>query len=178
MTTEHEPALPPPDDKDWTWVLDTPCPDCGFRAGTAHDLIPDQIRDHVRRWTAVLRRPDVAVRPGPTTWSPLEYGCHVRDVYRVFAERLRLMLTEDDPAFTNWDQDATAQEQRYWASEPARIRDELAGAGTAIADAFAAVPVDAWQRTGRRSNGSVFTVETLAWYFLHDDVHHLWDVHG
>ena len=35
---------------------------------------------------------------------------------------------------------------------------------------------DQWQRTGRRSNGSAFTVETLGRYHLHDVVHHLWDV--
>ena len=27
-----------------------------------------------------------------------------------------------------------------------------------------------------RSNGTVFTVETLGRYHLHDVVHHLWDV--
>ena len=31
-------------------------------------------------------------------------------------------------------------------------------------------------RPGRRSNGSVFTVETLGRYFLHDVLHHLHDV--
>ena len=35
---------------------------------------------------------------------------------------------------------------------------------------------DQWQRTGRRSNGSAFTVESIGRYHLHDVVHHLWDV--
>jgi hypothetical protein len=47
-----------------------------------------------------------------------------------------------------------------------------------VADAYAAVPADAWNRTGRRSNGSVFTIDTLARYHLHDVVHHLRDVEG
>ena len=33
-----------------------------------------------------------------------------------------------------------------------------------------------WDRPGRRSNGSVFTVDTLARYHLHDVEHHLHDV--
>ncbi|MHB8274233.1 MAG: hypothetical protein ACYDC9_05635 [Dermatophilaceae bacterium] len=33
-------------------------------------------------------------------------------------------------------------------------------------------------RTGRRSNGSVFTIETLGQYILHDVAHHLHDVRG
>jgi hypothetical protein len=35
---------------------------------------------------------------------------------------------------------------------------------------------DAWERRGIRSNGSQFTVATLAVYFLHDVEHHLHDV--
>ena len=55
---------------------------------------------------------------------------------------------------------------------------ELVSNATRIADGFAAVRPDQWGRTGRRSNGSVFTVDTLARYFTHDPVHHLHDVGG
>jgi hypothetical protein len=33
-----------------------------------------------------------------------------------------------------------------------------------------------WARPGHRSNGSVFTVDTFARYFLHDLAHHAWDI--
>jgi hypothetical protein len=33
-----------------------------------------------------------------------------------------------------------------------------------------------WSRPGRRSDGYVFTVETLAQYLVHEDRHHLHDV--
>ncbi len=42
----------------------------------------------------------------------------------------------------------------------------------------ASVRVDDVANPGRRSNGSVFTVETLAKYFLHDLEHHVRDVSG
>jgi len=35
-----------------------------------------------------------------------------------------------------------------------------------------------WRRTGNRSDGASFTVETFARYFVHDPVHHLYDVTG
>ena len=41
-----------------------------------------------------------------------------------------------------------------------------------------AVSGDTWERRGIRSNGSEFTVATLAVYFLHDVEHHLHDVEG
>ena len=56
----------------------------------------------------MLAGPNVAVRPAPQTWSPLEYACHVRDVLSLFTERVQLMLDQDAPTFANWDQDETA----------------------------------------------------------------------
>jgi hypothetical protein len=38
------------------------------------------------------------------------------------------------------------------------------------------VTPDQFERPGRRSNGSVFTVRTLGQYFAHDLAHHLHDV--
>ena len=173
-----EPASIVPDDKDWTWVLAQPCPECGYRSGVPHDDIPALIRGHSARWQQVLTRPDTTSRPDPTVWSPLEYACHVRDVYRIFRERAQLMLDTDDPQFENWDQDQTALESRYWEADPDATSAALALAGEDFARTFESVTDDQWQRPGRRSNGSVFTVETLAWYALHDDVHHLHDVAG
>lgn len=183
--TPHDPPARPaddyrpatPDDKDWTWVLSQRCGECGFAgtdvagpdvAATIHDLVP--------RWRAALNRLDVRERPEPGTWSALEYGAHVRDVHRVFEERLRLMLEQDAPQFPNWDQDATAVAERYDLQDPGRVADELADAAAALAARFATVRPDQWDRPGLRSNGSSFTVATLGGYFLHDVVHHLHDV--
>ncbi|WP_392543886.1 DinB family protein [Oryzobacter telluris] len=179
MTTppQDAPATPPPDDKDWTWVLREPCPECGVSVGTvAGAEIAGQVRAYTDPWAAVLARPDAAVRPAPATWSPLEYACHVRDVCRLFDERLRLMLEHDSPRFANWDQDETAVAERYDAQDPATVAGELSAAAGAWAASWAAVPNDAWDRPGFRSNGSEFTVLTLGQYGLHDLAHHLHDV--
>jgi hypothetical protein len=171
------PVVPPPDDKDWTWVLERPCPDCGFDASTlGRAAIAALVQRCAASFRAALATEDAAQRPAPDVWSPLEYCCHVRDVCRRFDERLALMLAEDDPQFANWDQDETALADRYWTQQPDVVSAELASAAAAIADAFAAVPADAWDRPGRRSNGSVFTVDTLGRYFAHDLVHHAHDV--
>ncbi|HJW00853.1 MAG TPA: DinB family protein, partial [Arthrobacter sp.] len=130
------------------------------------------------RWRAVLRRPDVAERPDEATWSPLEYACHVRDVFSLFDQRLNLMLDSDDARFENWDQDQTALDKDYANADPAVVSAELTAEGQQIADSFAGVREAEWGRKGLRSNGSEFTVLTLAQYFLHDVVHHLHDVDG
>jgi SAM-dependent methyltransferase len=166
-----------PDTKDWTWVLERPCPECGFDApGLARERVPGAIRDNATLWEVVLGTDDAAVRPAPHLWSPLEYACHVRDVNRIFDERARLMLSEDGPAFAAWDQDATAVEQDYGSQDAAKVAEEVMAAAEAVAATYESVTDDAWQRTGTRSDGDEFTVDTLARYHLHDLVHHAHDV--
>jgi len=166
-----------PDTKDWTWVLAQRCPECGFTAADVDGpAIGATVRELVPRWVGALSRDDARTRPSPTTWSTLEYGAHVRDVLRTFDGRLELLLTRDDPMFANWDQDATALEDRYDLQDPAVVAAELAAAAEVTAARFDAVTPEQWGRSGRRSNGSEFTVLTLGQYFLHDVVHHLHDV--
>jgi hypothetical protein len=168
-----------PDTKDWTWVLQRSCPECGFdTASFGREQIGTLLRENASAWTGVLAGEAVAVRPDPQTWSPLEYGCHVRDVFRLYDHRLQLMLSQDDPLYENWDQDETAVAQRYGEQDPAEVAPQLQAAAAALADRFDAVSGEQWLRPGRRSDGAVFTVETFGRYFIHDPVHHLFDATG
>ena len=168
-----------PDEKDWTWVLSRPCPECGFDASTVTpSTVPGTVTNMLPRWRAALRRPGVAERPNDSTWSVLEYACHVRDVFSLFDRRLNLMLSSDNASFDNWDQDQTAIDKDYAGTDPAVVSAELTAEGHQVADSFAGVREDQWGRRGLRGNGSEFTVLTLAQYFLHDVVHHLHDVDG
>jgi hypothetical protein len=140
-----------PDTKNWTWVLEKPCPECGFDASTFRATdVAARTRANAAAWPAVLERPGVRTRPSDSSWSALEYGAHVRDVFRIFAYRFSLMLEQDDPLFANWDQNVTAVEEEYGEQDPAIV--------------------------GRRSDGASFTVASFATYFAHDPAHHLWDV--
>ncbi|CAN5375805.1 hypothetical protein BH09ACT12_BH09ACT12_30670 [soil metagenome] len=165
------------DTKDWTWVLQRPCDECGYDAA-AVDL-PDVgpgLRANAEAWLVVLGGPGARHRRAPEIWSVTEYAAHVRDVHEVFVQRLALMLEEDEPVFANWDQDAAALEDRYDLLQPDEVGPVLAERAEAVAAAYDAVPRTSYERVGHRSNGSTFTTLTLARYHLHDVVHHLWDV--
>ena len=166
-----------PDAKNWTWVLERPCPECAFDASAVErGRVGATIRSMNKPWEAVLRRRDVRERPSPSVWSPLEYGCHVRDVYRVFDARLSLMLADEHPKFENWDQDATAIDDGYGEQDPTTVATDLVQAASTLAARFDGVADYQWQRTSERSDGAVFTVDSFARYLLHDPIHHLCDV--
>jgi hypothetical protein len=167
------------DRKDWTWVLERRCHECGFDA-TAFAVTEtgDRTRANAATWEVLLQRDDAPVRFRPDRWSVLEYACHVRDVYRVYDVRLARMLGEDEPHYDDWDQDASAAEGGYREQDPLVVAPELVTAAETVATRFDSVQGDQWQRRGYRGDGAAFTVESFARYFVHDPVHHLWDVGG
>lgn len=171
---------PEPDTKDWTWTLTGRCEQCGLAAGdVAVADVPERAFVAAEEWVAILRSsPAVSARPDPAVWSPLEYGAHVRDVFRLFDARTAQLLTEDDPTFADWDQDETALTERYGEQDPEVVADELEAAALGYVTRLRALTPQQLARRGRRADGSEFTVASLSQYFLHDVIHHLWDVTG
>lgn len=174
---------PPPDTKDWTWVLERPCPECGFRAdaidraqvGALMRANAAGFRAALQRGDLVRRRPPVPAG-SPPKWSAIEYAAHVADVYQLSDERLSRMLKKKHPTFADWDQNHAAVEGDYANAEPDKVAYRLAATAGKVADLLDKVRDDRWQRTGERSDGARFTVESFAIYILHDVSHHLWDV--
>ncbi|MFF2556764.1 DinB family protein [Nocardia sp. NPDC058058] len=186
-----------PDAKDWTWVLERTCDECGYDPSVvAFETIPGRVRSSAAALTAALDDPNAAVRPDDSTWSALEYAAHVRDVCRIFEHRLDITRTGSArpgpviggydasvvidesgiPMFANWDQDETALAEDYAAQRSAQVAADLRAAAEKTARAYESVPGEELDRPAKRSNGSLFTVRTLGSYFLHDLVHHVHDV--
>lgn len=123
-----------------------------------------------------LLTPTARTRPRPTTWSALEYACHVRDTCDVFSARIHLVVEQENPTFPNWDQNLTAIESRYDQQEPQTVAAELRLALDELLDVLDAIPNKAWERPAIRSNGSWFTLASLVRYLVHDPIHHAHDV--
>jgi hypothetical protein len=176
-----DPGPSTPDTGDWTWVLTRKCPDCGFVPDDVRaDGVPEILQDAKQRYAAVLARAGVRTRPAAGVWSPLEYAAHVRDVCVIMRGRLEQILDGggETVQFADWDQDRAAVDGAYWRSDPEVLGRELEVAFDAAADAFGRPSREQLGWPGLRSDGSPFTVETLGRYFVHDVLHHLWDVRG
>lgn len=106
-----------------------------------------RLRATIPVWREALAQENSSIRPASSAWSIIEYGCHVRDVCRLFRQRLDLMRAENDPTFANWDQDATAVEDDYSHQDAAAVAEAMAAEVEATAAAFDAVREDQWQRS-------------------------------
>jgi hypothetical protein len=166
-----------PDTKDWTWVLDRRCDECGFEASAfPREQVGDMTRANAARWRELLAHSEVKQRPSDDRWSCLEYACHIRDVFRLYDQRLEMMLEQDGPHYPNWDQNQAALDNNYQDEDPSKVADEIEEAGADLAARFDSLRPDQWSRTGFRSDGARFTIESFARYFIHDPIHHVDDV--
>lgn len=188
-----------PDTKDWTWTTQHRCQECAFDAsGVAATELPGHLSALTAPWPEVLSHSEVRQRPEPTTWSPLEYGCHIHEVLDVFARRFELILAQDQPTLPTWDQDAASLEGDYARQDPLTIAEEIPGRTAALLAVLARfdgdrgpasvqdpyekagtayeTPTLLWGRGARRSDGAEFTSLSLARYLVHDLAHHLHDV--
>ncbi len=111
-------------------------------------------------------------------WSALEYGCHVRDVFRVQRERIELALAEDQPAFASMRREERVAEERYNEQRPADVARQTAVAADALARRLEALDADGWNRTGLYSwpERRVRTVEWIGRHTVHEGEHHLMDI--
>jgi hypothetical protein len=117
-------------------------------------------------------------RPEPTTWSALEYTCHVRDVLRIQRERLLLALQEERPVFAPMRRDERAVEERYNEQDVEGVLDELAEASERFAARLEALDEAGWRRVGVY-NWPETAERSMAWlarHTLHEGHHHLRDV--
>ena len=167
-------------DRDWTWVLDRPCDECGAAVSTlSREELAGRVRSLGGAWREMLGRGALVTQPphgDSRTWSILEYGAHVRDVFDLFEDRIRTMLKKRKaPTFKDWNQDDAAS--GYADEDPNKVSYSLASNAGKVADVLDRVKGDEWSKEGKRSDGAEFTVESIARYLIHDVEHHLWDAH-
>ena len=160
-------------DGDWTWVLERQCDECAYQADalTRNELGP-RVRAVAMAWRQLLSRGAAVHRlrdDDERTWTPLQYGCHVRDVFKIFEERGQLMLKKrKPPTFKDWNQEQAAIDSDYAGQDPAKVAFDLATKAGKFADMLDRLDSDEWEKEGFRSDGPRFTVESLARYLLHD----------
>ncbi|HYZ98182.1 MAG TPA: DinB family protein [Acidimicrobiales bacterium] len=160
------------------------CEECGFDPGELRPRdLPVAIRSFGRRYRTPLFRglsgedlDDVVRRsPGEGVWSALEYGAHVRDIFRIFDDRVRCALADAEPAEETVDWEA-----RVAAASPKLEREAVAAdlddAADTLATTLSELTGDEWRLptiTGRGRPASVTELATIA---VHEGSHHLLDV--
>jgi hypothetical protein len=158
------------------------CDECGYDYGIyERNEFARVVREGAARWRGRLLSTDDATlrrRPASGVWSPLEYACHLRDVFTVQRGRIDLALAEDAPDFVPMRRDERAVEERYNEQSPADVARELVDAAGAFATRLETLDDAGWARTGiyNYPTSQVRAVEWIGRHTIHEIEHHLHDI--
>jgi hypothetical protein len=157
------------------------CAGCGFvydlslSATAARD-----IRERVAEVVALLRATDVDLRTRrrADVWSPLEYGCHLRDVLLVQRERVLAARRMDRPDCLALGRDERVAHDGYAEQDPDDVARQLADAAQLFGNVLDLLVDDDWDRrviyhypeTSERS------LRWVAIHTTHEAQHHLLDI--
>jgi DinB superfamily len=117
---------------------------------------------------------DAARRPSqPGKWSAVEIACHLRDVDRVYADRITKVAFSERPVFWVMDNDRVAESLRYGEADPAAVIKEARRRREDLVSLLRALPHRAWSRAGLHPKRGELTIEKLASELADHDEHHL-----
>jgi hypothetical protein len=157
------------------------CDECGFDAVPAGGPeLAGAIRAVGESFRAPLTSGHASVRrrPDEKTWSPLEYGAHMRDVIAIWNMMLKQALTQDRPRFPSPDPDVAdraAADGGYGELDPVVVADGLAANAERMATKLSAVEADGWSRTVVLGDEPLSALD-IANKILHEGRHHLNDI--
>ena len=171
----------------WQWARaqSEQCPQCGQNAAAMdRALLGPALLRSAEEWRRFLvDAEDGYLRkiPAPGIFSPIQYGAHVRDIQGVYADRILLMLQEENPVFPQFNPDE-ASWNAFNEIEAVVLADQIREQAQRLAEILAGLAPDDWSRTMIRDGGSdgvySFTVAGLASYAVHESRHHLLDANG
>lgn len=157
------------------------CEECGF----IYDLndapaASGSVRSRIAEVVALLRRrdADLLTRRSPEVWSPLEYGCHLRDVLLVQRERVLAARRTDRLEIAPMGRDERVEHDGYAQQDPQDVARQLTDAAQLFAGVLDRLGDEDWARevvypypepTGR-------SLKWVALHTVHEAQHHLADI--
>jgi hypothetical protein len=157
------------------------CAECGFRYETEQAAgAADGIVASASELAAILggASPGLRSRPEPATWSPLEYGCHVRDVLLVQRERVLAARRIDQPSFAPMGRDERVDHDGYATQDPDDVARQLGDAALLFAHVLDRLDASDWERTVvyNYPQRQERDLRWVAAHTLHEVRHHLLDI--
>jgi hypothetical protein len=124
--------------------------------------------------------PDAVVNaPGAEGWSARDVVAHLTSVHRpAFAERLRVMVEQDDPLLPNVDEEAELRSSGYRARPVVQLIDELTAMRAEESAWVRTLSADQLLRTGRHEIAGRLLVSEIIHHEAWHDLLHIRQVCG
>jgi uncharacterized damage-inducible protein DinB len=130
---------------------------------------PEKLRDAV----ADMTNEQLDAKPVPGRWSTRQVICHITDCEIVYADRMKRVIVEDNPAMLNLDPDTFAAGLAY---EQRDVEDELQlidATRRHLGRILRTLEPGQFQRTGQHSTDGPLTLEALLTRITNHIPHHI-----
>jgi DinB superfamily len=129
---------------------------------------PKKLGDLTRKLDdTVLRK-----KPAPEKWSAMEVACHLRDLERLWAERIIKAAFNDKPALYMPDVAALAVKNGYNAQDLGVALKEFSRLREDTLRALRALPANQWKRTAMHPNRGEISIERMVEIMIGHDKGH------
>lgn len=156
------------------------CDECGFRYDLADaDEAAGRIALGAAEIDLLLNADgDLRSRRQPGVWSPLEYGCHVRDVLLVQRERVLAARRADRVECTPMGREERVEHDGYAGQNPVDVARQLADAALLLGNVLERLGPDDWERLVVYSypEPAERTLRWVAVHTVHEMQHHTLDI--
>jgi hypothetical protein len=171
----------------WQWhrIQMEPCPQCGdFPASLSPPDLGPLTVERAASWRDFLvEADDEFVRTSPEfgVFSPIQYGAHVRDIVRVYTDRVVLGLEQDTPTVPIFNP-PQEQWELYNRLDTRELGSDIVAQAERLEAVAANMETDNWRRIVVNDRGVYgvysFTLAGLACNAAHETHHHLLDAKG
>ena len=167
---------------DWTRIQRDPCPQCGQHPAA---LPPTSLGElavaSAVAWREFLLEADdtyLRTIPEPGVFSPIQYAAHVRDILRVYGDRMVLGVEQDSPTVPIFNPPQEVFES-YNRLDTKELAADLGAQAQRLAEIVENLDPSAWTRLVINDRGQygvyTFTISGLACNAVHEVHHHLLD---
>ena len=132
--------------------------------------------DELQNQLLGLSEKDLCRRPAPGEWSLKEIAAHLRDAEACFLERLRLIVSQDEPRLPDIDVDAYVLERDYQSLDLHEVLLELSRLRQRSASLLWSLEPSEWEREGLHPYRGRLSIMQVARDMNEHDLGHLWQV--
>jgi hypothetical protein len=173
----------------WEWhrIQNDACPQCGdCPSSVAPPSLGDLAVERAAAWRDFLEQADdTYLRTNPEAdvfiFSPIQYGAHVRDILRVYGDRMALGIEQDSPTVPIFNPPQEVFES-YNRLDAGDLAADIEAQASRLAKLVDDMEPGAWSRIVVNDRGQygvyTFTLAGLACNAVHEAHHHLLDAKG